>query len=962
MVNGENALMNKFYVLPWWMVCLAIVTFSCQSSRQALKLMQKGKYEKAQLMLDKSLLKDSLNPAAHYVYSLLFADTAYQYYQVDSSYAHILLAMADYEQAEVKMQQKLAKQMQLDSVSLLQQRLRTDSLAFAEAADLHTVEAYQTFIDEHTGKAPQFAEAIRRRNQLAYQAAKQKDTYQAYKSFMETYPDAEQFDAAQERYNTLVFREKTKGGNLESYLNFLKAFPNSPYRSNAEEQILKISTAGNDLLSYASFARQFPESPYARLAVDLLFHLYKTRHEAQHFLSDFPNLPFADSLRQIIEAENMLLMPVLENDRYGFIDSQGTQVIAPQYPLIAARYLCEGVPEDYIYVATIKGSHLQHILLTKTGKTTAILQQDDLPNMASGPFTSGFITDAGNGLLLVQAAPDGYILQQKAGHVVMPESYERIDTIAFVSSPASAQAQSPAQFVKFQVKGLWGLMAFNGTTLLEPLYDDIEDYNAFIVIEKEGKLAVTNRESLIRKANQVPLELSFLYDEVALIDQEYLIAYRNEYETVLNERLETEVPAGKYNIIRRINHQHQWLLKKETIKQSVKNDSLINSRQTAYFLYNSRQHELPQEYQKAYYNQNWLALQGRNGFAFFNFTTDSPHQLYDSVKILSENLALLFQKDSVTAYFSNQKQLTFERFSGRKEIQFRLFKASAPDFTGRQNEYLLIIKEDKKQVVNHLGESLFAASFDDITAYDSTLFSIERKGKKGLVNQKGETLVPVSYQSIGNYKEGMLAIFHDQQFGLYYHPTQTLIKPAYEAVAQRYGSVTTTADSTSHTLFIARKKGKYGIINQANENLTSFTFDEIQYWNDSTALVKSEDQWQLYWLTAPAQTPEEDKILMEGISDFEVLESDSSQEQLLKIYKDQAYGIMSNKRGAFIPATYDEVLLVQHGKDQLFLTEKYIAEADLYIMLYLNASGEMIKRQALTADQYDMIYCDEGYL
>jgi hypothetical protein len=51
---------------------------------------------------------------------------------------------------------------------------------------------------------------VARRNALAFEAARETDTYQAYQTFMETYPDAIEYKEAKERYNTLVFRDKTK--------------------------------------------------------------------------------------------------------------------------------------------------------------------------------------------------------------------------------------------------------------------------------------------------------------------------------------------------------------------------------------------------------------------------------------------------------------------------------------------------------------------------------------------------------------------------------------------------------------------------------------------------------------------------------------------------------------------------------------------------------------------------------
>ncbi len=940
-----------------WYLCIFVVLYAaCSSPKQALRLIEKQKYAQAQKKLDKALSKDSLQAAAHYAYSVLYTDTAFMQYHVDSAYAHILEAIDDYQRTEEKVRRKLSKKMLLDSTALLTQRLLTDSLAFAEAAEVHTVAAYQGFIDRHQAVAPQYEEAISRRNALAFEAARQTDTYQAYKAFMETYPQAVQYPQAQERYNTLVFREKTKGGTLESYRNFLKAFPDSPYRPNAEEQILRLSTTDNRLTSYAAFVREFPKSRHTRLAVNLLYHLYKAKHQPEHFLRDYPGLPYADSLRQAITLEKFFLVPVLQEDRYGFMDTSGTVSLPPRYPLVAASYLCEGVASDYLHVAYPKNKQLEHHLLTKKGQMVAAFVQENAPPVADGTFPPGFISDMGAGWLLVRQAGGQYSLRHKAGDQIMPEAYPAVDTAVLVPPPASLATQLPYQFIKFEVDGLWGMMSSLGNLLLEPAYESIEEYDTFITLEKNGKLAVINRESILKKTDQAP-SLNFQYEDVAPIERDYLIAYTSTYETVLDRNLQAVVPLGNHTVVRYLKARRQWLLKKNTLRQFVRNDSLISMQQPSYFLYGGSESGSPAYYQKAFYNERWLALQNGKQFTFYDLADKTMEAVYDSVKLLSENLVLLFGQDSVTARFANQEALTLERFSGKNEVQFRLLTAAANELPAQRDEYLLIVKGDKKQLINGQGRRLFAASFDEVIPYQPNLFAIDKQGKKGLVDSTGTNLVPIRYPSIGNYQDGLLALFDKQKFGFYYYKTQTLVKPEYEAIVRLY-SQPSGNDSTARALLIARKQGKYGIIDLDNKALTPFAFDQVQYWNDTVALMQTEEQWQLYWLTAPPDAPAAQRMLVEGIEDYEEIASGT--EKRLKIYKDNAYGIVSPTGKILIPAVYDAVIMLGEGDTYLYQVEKYIPEAELYVVLYLDASGNVLRRQTLTAEQYDLIYCEGG--
>ncbi len=950
--------MNKMDCLKkWWLFILMVTVVACHSSKHSLKQLQKGKHEQVRASLDKKLLKDSLNPAAHYIYSLLFVDTAYQQYTVDSAYHHILLATDDYQAVDLKDRQKLAKSIALDSASLLRQRLLTDSLAFGEAADTNTGTTYQRFIDRHGKQAPQYEEAIRRRDQLAFNATRQQDTYQAYKTFMDTYPAARQFEQAKERYNTLIFRAKTKGGNLDSYVNFLKSFPNTPYRAQAEEQILRISAADNLPAHYASFARQYPKSKHARQAVNLLYHVYKACNP-DRFLQDYPNIPFADSLRKVIALEHTTLVPVLEDNRYGFIDTKGNTAIKPQYPMIPQSYLCQGVTHDFVHVADVRNNKLLHHILTKKGQTVFSVEQQDTPESLSGSFTADHITAIGMGWLLVQQDdPHAYTLWHQSGYRMMPEGYDALDTVVLMPAAAAVRQQVPFEFIKFQANGLWGLMTFGGITLLEAAYDDIEEYNQFVVLEQHGKMAVTNRKALLQKANNAAFAPKFAYEDVAPTGDRFLIAYNGAYEIVLDEQLQPQVPSGKYNIVQHIDQQ-RWLLKKETTRQFVRNDSLISIKQPAYFLYSARTGTRPKEYDKAYYNERWLALQSKKGFEFLDLHVPDSVATYDSVKLLSEHVALLFQPDTVIAYFSAQHQKKLARFDRKKEIQFRLVSAVSAANFGRQQQYLLVIRPGTKQLLNMQGSSLFASSMDEITAYPQSLFVIDKNRRKGIVDSLGHNLVPIRYQSIGNEQQGTLAVFDRQKFGFYHHASQTFVEPAYEAIVQPYGQLMLPQDSTLTYLFVARKNGKYGIINQQNKPLTAFGFDEISYWTDSTALGRTGEEWQVFRIFLPTKAEESQRILFSGIQDFEVITSDTASEKLMKIYQERMYGIISNTQGRLLPTAYDEILAFGNGEARMFMTEKYVPEAELYIVVYLDASGSILKKQALTTEQYDKLYCD----
>jgi hypothetical protein len=944
---------------------------ACSSSQQALKLIEKSKYEAALVKLNKALPKDSLNADLYYVYSLLYTDSAYTGYDIDSSYQYIQKALYDYRITDTKSRSRMLK-IGIDSLSLIEQKLLNDSLAYIRAADSHSIDAYQAFLDQHPG-APQQDKAISRRNQLSFETASGLDTYEAYKSFMDTYPQAAEFRLAQERYNTLVFREKTRAGNLQSYLNFLEAFPDSPFRPQAERQILEITTASNEFAAYEAFIRDYPNSVHTSLAVNLLYHLYRDRYSATAFFSQYPKLPLLDSLKRASRLSKKVLAPVYEEEHYGLMDSEGKYAITTRYDLIPSVYLCDGVSGDIVHLAIVQDGETKHQLLTKSGE---LIEEFLLPAGRDQPPATlrQHVFDLGAGILLVKTEESKYRLLHHAGSQLLPhtEMPQPLDTAVLVPSPAvelSGQEKPRYQFIRFSVDGLWGLSTFNGRILLKPEYEEIDFLENFVSLRQNGKVAVTNRDRLLAVADQRPLELSFLYEDVSLLDSRHIIAYTDAYESVIDINLDIAVPLNKHNIIRKINgiapQEQQWLLREDRMIAYVRNDSLLNRTASVYYLYNKQDEKQHAEtYQRAFFSSNWIALRNKEKYSFIDLRRNGEMQEYDSVKLIGESFALLISKyadakDSVKVLFSDGKALSL---SSPETLNFLLLKSSASDPSATKEFLMIAPRSGKKEVWNRFGQKVLQENFDDLKLYEPGLFVIDQKGRKGLLDSLGNSLLSVKYQSISNYKDGVLAVFQNKKFGAYKYAGNIFISPAYESVLQTYGKpVYHPEDSSYSEIFIARKDGGFGLINQREEALTEFTFDEIRYWNDTAALVKQDGKWMLHRISRNMPYDKEQQyVLYSDIEEFNLME-ETEEEKIFRIYRNGGYGVMSDQQGELLSPTYDDIRLLGSISDanSIFLAEKYVPEAKLYIVIHLNTSGDIIKRQALTSEQYDMVYCEE---
>ena len=84
----------------------------------------------------------------------------------------------------------------------------------------------------------------------------------------------------------------------------------------------------------------------------------------------------------------------------------------------------------------------------------------------------------------------------------------------------------------------------------------------------------------------------------------------------------------------------------------------------------------------------------------------------------------------------------------------------------------------------------------------------------------------------------------------------------------------------------------------------------------------------------------------------------SATENLLRIQRESFYGIISSTKGMIIPPTFHEVINLGTGDQPFYFTEKQVEEAGIYVVIYYNAEGKLVRRQALEEDEYEKLVCD----
>jgi hypothetical protein len=308
---------------------------------------------------------------------------------------------------------------------------------------------------------------------------------------------------------------------------------------------------------------------------------------------------------------------------------------------------------------------------------------------------------------------------------------------------------------------------------------------------------------------------------------------------------------------------------------------------------------------------------------------------------MKNRVAFAIRNDSLNVYAGSSRLASFERLS---PVNF---------IPGGDSAVYFWVPEKKNKVVFEAsqGKRLFAAEFEEIEAIGQAstgggedLFVFSKKNKKGalkkgIYRRDGKTAQPAEYDAIIPTSPGYLSLLKKRKFGLYDIRKQKLIKPEYERNVLPYAG----------NYFIAHK-GAYGIITATEEPVTGFEFDEIRYWNDTAAWVKKNYSWAICSIR-------DKDMRLSRIRSFQTIK-DTGNERIVRVQQDNYFGIVSNRKGVVIPPTFTEIINIGSDEKPFYFTEKRVEEAGIYVVIYYNSQGKMVRKQVYEEEEYDKIYCE----
>ena len=832
--------------------------------------MSRQRWSRAEIKLRKTLAKDTLNPAARYLLSVYYFRGANPSYNLDSAYHYAVTALDDYTLTPSREREKL-KRMYVDSLRLISLRAQIDSTAFEEARKANTEAAYLEFLSAFPS-AIQRALAADLRDEVAYQDALRQNTYQAFLSYLNRYPEAQRAPEARVHYDRLLYRAETKDQRLSSFEKFLTEHPETPYRHEIYGHIFEISTADGSVDSFLAFITRYPVSDLATKAAQMTFYLLAAEEDPS-----WPAQFLNDSLHHLLAINSHYLVPVLKQNRYGFVDENGHEILPPAYERIHPDYLC-GYIRDEVLV-------LDNKLVARNGSV-----------IYTGPLED--FTDLGIGFLKIDTGSGTTIVHK--GGFIFEDSVEDCRILA-------------KRYCALKKAGGWGLYTLAGRLLGETSWDDITALGDIIAFHRDDKIYIAPKTQLARSADGIPLRLSEPFDALKLWQHGLLWGKAGDFQGVLNQ--------GLHSVIRFDRH---------TLSQTF--FGAVAGMPNGFALYNRNGKKSTVFEQVNIFSPHVTVKKNGSWYLFDPIAMRIDSKAYDTLR--TEGPFLLGQAtDTVDVRFAANHTVAFVRPG---KISF---------IPGMDSTSFLLVEESPraKAVFDLRGLKLFSSAFDALEYAGHGIFVFTRKEKKGLLDMQGSVLLPAEYDAIGSARDGVVSLLKNKKFGAWHTDHKRLIKPQYDRNVLPYSDLVI---STS-------RNGLYGFLGWDNKPISDFLFDEVTFWHDSVALVRRGEFWEFYNIFSR-------KSVDTKLRRINMIRN-TKDEKVAIVQKESSYGVVSNRRKTIIPITFSDIVNLGSSEQPFYFTEKHIREASLFIVIYYDDHGNMLRKEIYDdASEYDKIYCSDN--
>lgn len=401
--------------------------------------------------------------------------------------------------------------------------------------------------------------------------------------------------------------------------------------------------------------------------------------------------------------------------------------------------------------------------------------------------------------------------------------------------------------------GKWGVINSKAEVVVEPTYDEMivipdEKEDVFICMYDVDYENETYKTKILNKSGK---EINLDYDTVNPISN-----FDNNQDIWYEKNVLKVQKNGKYGLV---DFSGKEILSCEydniDVLQGVEN-SLIIEKDGKVGLSDSESIIITPEYKEIKgiqndYKNGYIVVndEGKYGIIDFNKTTILETK-YDEIKdICASGMYVVKEDGKYVIIDKNDEKIIDDSFEDIKEIS---------------DNYIVIEKNNKYGVIDKENNKIIDTSYQDISIMNSEYFIAKKDDKYGILNKNQETVLnfeykDISYISSGDFivaaKDDVESIIFDSNFeeklsGIIseLNTAKGYIKIYNDSEYKYYNFKFEEKQSkdilTNNTLFLSKKDGKYGYVDENGKVVVDYIYDDATEQNSyGYASIKLNGLW-----------------------------------------------------------------------------------------------------------------------
>ncbi|MFN3839791.1 MAG: WG repeat-containing protein [Cyclobacteriaceae bacterium] len=740
----------------------------------------------------------------------------------------------------------------------------------------------------------------------AFQRAKSINTEQAYIDFLNTFPLASQRMLAAELRDEVAYIDALKENTHQAFRAYLEKYPTSARAAEANTRYQKLlfesETRDKKLASYENFLLTYPQSPYRKDVELQVFEISTasgSRKSFEKFLKNYPQSAFASKARNIL----YYLLKEIEEPIPSWLLTDSLRKVR----MLEQSFLVPFYREGKLGFMDAGGRTILEPFADE-------LSRDYLcGNVTEDVLISSTRMIARNGKIIFDGQLDdaedlgfGFLKVARLGCLSV---IHKSGFIIPAGCLADAVVVGGGRLFALKENDRWNITTLSGRLLYSGA-DEVIDFDDVLAIRAGNAFRLCRVDELSKVADQGTPAFSRSYQEVKRW-KDALWVRAGELQGLLDVHLRELITLQKHELTSTFFGGLIATSGGHRIWQKGKPVSPVFTRVKI--------------------SEPWITVeQGKKWYVLDKISALAGGRGYDSVYFIGPVLAGS-SGDSLVVYFEPHNFIDLPR------------TANVTFLPGKDSVFYIMVEQGpSKTIYNSRGHKLFTADVDRLVYAGDNFFTAIKNEKRGILSAQGRVVMPFEFDGVGNLQQGTLPVLKDKKFGMADLYQRRQIKPEYEKNLVRYNA----------NYLIASKGNAFGLIGWDNKPVMPFEFDEIRFWNDSTALVKKDFQWMLYNFV-------EKKKVLDRVRSFTWI-LDSETEKILIIRQDNHYGVIHSRKGYILPATYTDIINLGSVTQPLYFTEKFVEEASIYVVIYYDGNGKLLRRQVFEAEEYDKIYCSRN--